>query len=59
MYIVVTFTVKKKNKNKNQQQNPKQTLPANVFGAQGFLLMWIVCNLFYVVYANLDTLIDT
>lgn len=36
MYIVVTFTVKK---NKNQQQNPKQTLSANVFGAQGFLLM--------------------
>lgn len=56
MYIVVTFTIKKKNQ---PRQKPKQLLPANVFGAQGFLLMWIVCNLFYVVYANSDTIIDT
>lgn len=52
MYIVVTFTVKK------TQNKTKWPLPANVFGAQGFFLMWIVCNLFYVAYADLDTLID-
>lgn len=33
MYIVVTFTIKKK------RQKPEQLLSANVFGAQGFLLM--------------------
>lgn len=52
MYIVVTFTIKKKT-------TPTKTKTTSACQAQGFLLMWIVCNLFYVVYANSDTIIDT